>query len=156
MDEDIEGVPKKKPGRPKKRDIERNDVHLSSNLPRGKPGAKRGYKKKKTQETIDKVTKTGITPLEYMTTLYRSQVPPEIQAMIAEGEVTVELVQSLSDWHKVRFEAAKAAAPYVHPKLSSVVHQGDETKPLVFSETDKLEAAKRIALALTLSKGKKS
>jgi hypothetical protein len=155
MGEEIDEKPKKRGGRPKLRDIEKNNASLSVNNPHGRAGKKRGYRKKKTQETIDKVTKTGITPLEYLTSVYRSPVPPEIQSMIDEGEVTVELVQSLSDWHKVRFEAAKAAAPYVHPKLTSVLHQGDETKPLVFSEVDKLEAAKRIALALTLSKGKK-
>jgi hypothetical protein len=30
----------------------------------------------------------------------------------------------------VRLDAAKSAAPYVHPKLSSVVHKGDEKNPV--------------------------
>jgi hypothetical protein len=29
-----------------------------------------------------------------------------------------------------RLEAAKAAAPYVHPKLATMTLQGDETAPL--------------------------
>jgi len=32
-----------------------------------------------------------------------------------------------------RIEAAKAAAPYVHPRLANVQLQGDKDKPLTFS-----------------------
>jgi hypothetical protein len=38
----------------------------------------------------------------------------------------------------VRLEAAKAAAPYVHPKLANLdmTHKGDAANPIVLSQTD--------------------
>lgn len=92
-------------------------------MPRGsKPGERRGgrakgVKNKKTQAQIEAVEATGITPLNYLLTLMR--------------DVSQEPV--------LRFEAAKAAAPYVHPKLAQVAHQGVEGGPainLVISKTD--------------------
>jgi hypothetical protein len=45
----------------------------------------------------------GITPLDYMLGLLRDEsLPPDM-----------------------RFEAAKAAAPYVHPKLATTEHKGE-------------------------------
>jgi len=32
----------------------------------------------------------------------------------------------------VRFEAAKSAAPYIHPRLAAVEHSGDEDKPIAY------------------------
>ena len=52
----------------------------------------------------------------------------------ASGEVPLEyLLKVMRDEHaslEARFEAAKAAAPYVHPKLASVEHAGEETGPI--------------------------
>ena len=61
-------------------------------------GRKPGSPNKKTQEQISAVEDSGITPLEYMLTVMRD-----------EGREQSE-----------RLDAAKAAAPYVHPKLSAV------------------------------------
>lgn len=65
-----------------------------------RPGAGRkpGAVTQKTREIAEKAASEGITPLEYMLNVLRN-----------EGE----------DPDK-RFEAAKHAAPYIHPKLSSV------------------------------------
>lgn len=52
----------------------------------------------KTREIAEKAVEGGITPLDYMLTLLRDEGQPSA----------------------VRFEAAKAAAPFVHPKLSTV------------------------------------
>jgi hypothetical protein len=37
-----------------------------------------------------------------------------------------------------RFEAAKAAAPYVHPKLASVEHKGDPENPVAFTRVERV------------------
>lgn len=71
-------------------------------MPKGgpRPGAGRpkGSRNKRTQEQEQAVEESGMTPLEYLTSVYR--------------DVTREVSE--------RMEAAKAAAPYVHAKLSSV------------------------------------
>lgn len=51
---------------------------------------------------------TGTTPLDYLLDVMRN---PE--------EAT-----------QLRVEAAKAAAPYVHPKLANVMLQGDDERPV--------------------------
>lgn len=63
---------------------------------------------KKTAARIERIEASGLTPLDYMLSILRDEK--------ADTED--------------RFEAAKAAAPYVHPKLSSVEHKGDEDNPL--------------------------
>jgi hypothetical protein len=65
-----------------------------------RPGAgrKAGSATKKTREIANKAASEGITPLDYMLSLLRD-----------EG-------QELG----VRLDAAKSAAPYIHPRLSTV------------------------------------
>lgn len=67
-----------------------------------RPGAgrKAGSPNKATAERQKAIEESGLTPLEYMLTIMRDE------AMTPES----------------RFEAAKAAAPYVHPKLAAVEH----------------------------------
>jgi hypothetical protein len=36
----------------------------------------------------------------------------------------------LNEKPEVRFEAAKAAAPYVHPRLAAIEHAGNDAKPM--------------------------
>jgi hypothetical protein len=90
--------------------IENNQRY--SNVARGGKrdgaGRKVGAATKKTREVADKAAAEGITPLEYMLELLRDTQQPAL----------------------VRFEAAKAAAPYVHPKLSSVEVAGDPDRPV--------------------------
>lgn len=75
-----------------------------------RPGAGRkpGVPNKRTAETAAAVEASGLTPLAYLTSLYRD-----------EGN-------DLS----VRFEAAKAAAPYVHAKLAAVEMSGKDGGPV--------------------------
>lgn len=61
-------------------------------------GRKKGVPNTKTQEQIKAVVESGITPLEYMLGLLRDEMQDPER----------------------RLDAAKAAAPYVHAKLSSV------------------------------------
>lgn len=73
-----------------------------------RPGAgrKAGSATKKTREIADRAASEGLTPLDYMLSILRDE---------AQGPL-------------MRFEAAKAAAPYVHPKLASIdnTHKGPD------------------------------
>jgi hypothetical protein len=61
-------------------------------------GRKVGSATARTREIADKAAEEGVTPLEYMLSVMRDEANP-------------------SD---VRMDAAKSAAPYIHPKLSSI------------------------------------
>ena len=61
-------------------------------------GRKAGAATKRTREIADGAAKSGVTPLEFLLDVMRNE------AMTAES----------------RFDAAKAAAPYVHPRLTAV------------------------------------
>lgn len=79
-----------------------------------RPGAGRkpGSTTRKTREIADRAASEGITPLEYMLNILRDE-----DANPA-----------------VRFEAAKHAAPYIHPKLSSIEAAGPDGGPIPFSQ----------------------
>jgi hypothetical protein len=64
---------------------------------------------KRTRKIAERATATGNTPLEYMLAVMR-----DIGADV-----------------KRRDEMAKAAAPFIHPRLAAVEHSGDEKSPLV-------------------------
>ncbi len=72
-----------------------------------KPGERRGGRQKgiPNRATIarqERIAATGLTPLDFMLSILRDEAAnPED-----------------------RFEAAKAAAPYVHPKLAAIEHSG--------------------------------
>lgn len=65
-------------------------------------GRKPGVANKASIERQAEVAASGMTPLDYLLKLMRDE----------DGDKAV------------RLEAAKAAAPYVHPKLASVEHSG--------------------------------
>jgi hypothetical protein len=67
---------------------------------------------KKTNAIIKAARESGIMPLDYMLNVMRREIPKD-----CAPEVVVAM-------ENMRFEAAKAAAPYLHPKLSSVEHTG--------------------------------
>ena len=70
---------------------------MASGGKRPNAGRKPGAATKKTREVANKAAEQGITPLEFMLNMMRTDPDP-----------------------KAQFEAAKAAAPYVHARLSSV------------------------------------
>ena len=59
------------------------------------------------------VEESGLTPLDYMLDVMRDTDKPA----------------------DVRLDAAKSAAPYVHPKLASVEHKGDAKNPVAMMFT---------------------
>lgn len=88
-------------------------------MPKGsKPGERRGGRQKgtpnrKNASLIKAVEVSGITPLEYLLHVMRAPIPEDASAL-----VQVALINQ-------RFEAAKAAAPYVHPRLAAVQVSGE-------------------------------
>lgn len=71
------------------------------------------------------IAASGLSPLEFMMNIMRDE--------------TAEFV--------MRFEAAKAAAPYVHPRLAAVEHTGKDGADLI-PPMDDYELARRIGLVL--------
>lgn len=79
--------------------------------PKGLPkygGRKKGTPNKATAKREAEIAASGLTPLEFL-----------ISVMKDEGKPT-----------DTRVDAAKAAAPYVHPKLSSVEVSGKNGGPV--------------------------
>ena len=71
-------------------------------------GRQKGTPNKASVRRQEIIAKDGITPLEFM-----------LKVMRDEGEAL-----------EVRREMAKAAAPYVHPKLAAIEHKGDADNPI--------------------------
>jgi hypothetical protein len=79
-------------------------------------GRARGTKNKASTAREQAIAESGLTPLDYMLDLMRTAENPAI-----------------------RFEAAKAAAPYIHPRLANVDVGNRDGKPFQMTtvETDK-------------------
>ena len=79
-----------------------------------RPGAGRkpGSSTKRTQEIVEAALADGLTPLEYM-----------LKVMRKEPSLDMEPKDFIAAT-MMRFEAAKAAAPYIHPRLAAVEHSG--------------------------------
>lgn len=83
-----------------------------------KPGERRGGRQKgtKNKRTVarealaDRLRKSGITPLEYMLRVMRSRS------------------KNVSD--ERRDDMAKAAAPFMHPRLNAIQHTGKDGEPI--------------------------
>ncbi len=71
-------------------------------------GRQKGALNRKTREMQAKIEAEGITPLDYMLGLLRNE---------GLGQ-------------EVRLDAAKSAAPYVHPRLNATDHSGEIAMPL--------------------------
>ncbi len=87
-------------------------------MPGAKPGERRGGRKagtpnKASAAKVAEVEASGLTPLDYMLNVMRDDAKPA----------------------DVRLDAAKSAAPYVHPKLASVEHKGDKNNPVALMFT---------------------
>lgn len=84
-------------------------------------GRKSGSKTKKSAEIAKKAAEEGITPLEFMLNIMRNGKPAEDSTQ-----------EEQKIFHSLRFEAAKAAAPFVHPRLAAVELSGDPQNPVRF------------------------
>jgi hypothetical protein len=90
---------------------------------RANAGRKRGAATKKTREIANAAAAEGITPLEFMLNVMRSEPPPGLEGNALLGAMAL------------RFEAAKAAAPYIHPRLASVEMAGPNQGPIPVAQT---------------------
>ena len=75
-----------------------------------RPGAGRppGARNKRTIEQVEAIAATGMTPLEYLTSVYQDTAADPAK----------------------RIDAAKAAAPYVHARLNSTELTGKDGGPM--------------------------
>jgi hypothetical protein len=71
-------------------------------------GRQKGTPNKKTRQFMERVQASGLVPLEYMLSVMRDETAPPER----------------------RDEMAKAAAPFVHPRLATTRIQGDKDAPL--------------------------
>lgn len=71
-------------------------------------GRTKGTPNKATKVREELIASSGLSPLEYMLTTLRDESQPV----------------------NIRLDAAKAAAQYVHPKLSAVTLSGDPENPV--------------------------
>lgn len=85
-------------------------------MPRGgsKKGERRGGRQKGTPNKASAareaaIAASGMTPLDYMLRVMRN---PRVD-------------------RDTRLDAAGKAAPYVHPRLASIIHKGDAKQPVV-------------------------
>ena len=84
--------------------LENNQVNSSYGGARKGSGRKPGAATKKTREIADAAAAEGLTPLEYM----------------------LEVMRDVGGERRERLAAAIAAAPFIHPKLSSVELSGKD------------------------------
>lgn len=128
----VTGSSKKKVAKKK---LEKNQVSTKKKTTKRKKGAaggahggkrngsgrKKGASTKKTRKIADKLAADGeLTPLEYMLEAMR-ETPAKIKAQFKAGEIDqTEYAVKLMGLMKRRDAAAEKAAPYMHPRLSSI------------------------------------
>lgn len=71
-------------------------------------GRPKGAQNRKSREDIEAIEASGLTPLQYLTSVYQDAEADEAK----------------------RIDAAKAAAPYVHAKLTTTTLQGPDGGPI--------------------------
>ena len=81
-------------------------------------GRKAGSATKRTREIADSAAEKGVTPLEFMLQIMRDDLPPA-------DDPKVQIARDA-----MRFEAAKACAPYMHPRLTAVEIAGPDGGPI--------------------------
>jgi hypothetical protein len=93
---------------------------------RSHAGRKKGVPNKMTQATRDKILASGeITPLIFLLRKMLSPAPEQLP-----GETSVMYSVRYRLWSEHRLEAAKAAAPYCHPRLASIEQTGKDGGPI--------------------------
>lgn len=100
-------------------------------------GRKRGSATKRTREIAERALAEGITPLEVMLenmNFARTEAKRVLGMLIDSGTPLPEKFNELGELLKFRAmaqEAAKDAAPYMHPRLAAVEHTGKDGNALV-------------------------
>ena len=89
-------------------------------------GRQKGTPNKATAARVAEIAATGETPLAFMLRVMRDE----------------------SKEFAVRLDAAKGAAPYVHPKLATIEHTGKDGGPIETADVSDNEFARRLAFIL--------
>lgn len=97
-----------------------------------KSPCKKSTKRQLAEEKERAVAFTGITPLAFLLKVMREREPEQ-----ERGEDPADYRSRLYRHEDRALEAAKFAAPYVHPKLQSVEHKGDAEHPVNMNLTVK-------------------
>ncbi len=79
----------------------------------------------RTRAMAERIIASGIAPLEHMINLMRAPKPKRFK-----DETLAAYECRLIAWRTQGFEAAKAAAPYLHPRLAAVEHSGTDGDPI--------------------------
>jgi hypothetical protein len=87
---------------------------------------------------------SGITPLEVMLGFLRAPVPEQIK-----GESAMDYTARINADMKFRLDAAKAAAPYCHPRVATEVVFTDN-QPEV-KDVNVLELARKVAFLFAMA-----
>jgi len=104
-------------------------------------GRKKGSHGKLTKAVREKALQTGNSPLDVLLSIMRQPEPVR-----EAGESVVAFLARHKLWIEYRFEAAKAAAPYVHPRLQAVEPPGKDGKPTVIEHRfEIIEVASTVA-----------
>lgn len=90
-------------------------------------GRQKGTPNRATAAKAKEIAESGLTPLDFM----------------------LEVLRDPTQEYPIRMDAAKSAAPYVHPKLASIEHTGDADNPIHIAEVDPVKMGRWIALKLT-------
>ncbi len=93
-------------------------------------GRRKGTPNKRTAEQREQIAASGLTPLEYMLGVMRDPKAPAAR----------------------RDDMAKAAAPYVHPKLSAIEHTGKDGGAIEMEVSDRRRLAALAVLATKAAK----
>lgn len=117
-------------------------------------GRKKGQQSQKTtqrQELTERALATGKSPLEIMLeNMNWAQRRAEENSLFGDGDG----IEAVAGYRKLASDWAKDAAPYIHPKLSTVEHKGQIDGDLNVSMNDK-ELARKVAFILARADPKK-
>jgi hypothetical protein len=105
-------------------------------------GRTKGVRNKASVAKAAEIAASGLTPLEFL--LNQMRAPEPVRAKDEDAGI---FVARYVGWRDRAIDAAKAAAPYVHPKLANIEHTGKGGGPIDVSLHihDATEEAKRMA-----------
>jgi hypothetical protein len=100
-------------------------------------GRKRGTPNKATAAKAAAIAASGLTPLDFaIATMRRYAAKAEAWEQIADDAVTpserAEAAKTAREYTQFAMDAAKTAAPYIHPKLTAIAppEPGQQIAPL--------------------------
>lgn len=144
-----ESVASRKNASPRKK--ARSDAQWKPGQSGNPAGRGEGVKNKLTEHKLRLMATTGMTPLEFLTAVYRDQLWDDYDVrVIDEKRMLVELLPKRDEEGELvarkvplkiehRIAAATSAAPYVHRKMPIGI-DGGEGKPIAIVTAEKLAA----------------